>query len=124
VGKNSGNVSQEYFSIYNNGWLMSNVKTLGKFVVKADLNKPIVKYLGVSNGEIQFKIIERESGIKYFAGYINGEFVLLTYDIKDKIARYKIDRTKIESGISHKIKFEVIDNCGNTTIYTGTIIYQ
>ena len=124
VGKNRGKVSQEYISIYKNGWLSTSVKTLGQFVVKTDLNKPTIKYLGISNGEIQFKITEKESGIKYFSGYINGEFVLFTYDIKDKIARYKIDRTKIKSDVSHNIKFEVIDNCGNTSIYTGTIIYQ
>ena len=124
VGKHTGKVSQEYISVYNNGWLSSSVKTLGQFVVKADLNKPSIKYLGVSNGEVQIKITEKESGIKYFAGYIDGEFVLFTYDIKDKIARYKIDKSKIKSGVPHKLKFEVIDNCGNTSLYTGTIIYH
>ena len=124
AGKDKGKVSQEHISVYNNGWLSTNVKTLGQFVVKADLNKPSIKYLGVSNGEVQIKITEKESGIKYFAGYIDGEFVLFTYDIKDKIARYKIDKSKIKSGVPHKLKFEVIDNCGNTSLYTGTIIYH
>ncbi|MBR5532487.1 MAG: M23 family metallopeptidase [Bacteroidales bacterium] len=113
VGKNIGKISQEYISTYQEGWLTTQVKTFGKYVVKADLTNPYLKYHGVADGEIRITVKDSESGLKYFIGEIDGQFVLFTYDIKDKIARYKIDKEKFKQGVIHTIKFVAIDNCGN-----------
>ena len=119
VGKNKGKVSQTYISSYNEGWLTAQVKTFGQFVVKADMEKPFIKYHGLIEGELRFTVKDSESGLKYFRGEVDGEFVLFTYDIKDKIARYKVDKKKYHPGNRHTVKFFVIDNCGNKREYSG-----
>ena len=91
VGKNQGKVKSEYISQYDNGWLTAKTKSLGDYVVKADLKAPTVKYHGVVAGEVRITVKDMESGIKYFRGEIEGKFVLFTYEIK----------------------FHVVDNCGN-----------
>lgn len=121
VGKKKGKVSQEYISEYSDGWLITQVKTFGQFVVKADQTKPYIKYHGVVDGEIRFTVKDDESGLKYFKGEVDGEFVVFTYDMKDKIARYKIDTKKFEQGSIHTLKFEAIDNCGNEKLYHGNL---
>lgn len=113
VGKNQGKVKSEYISQYDNGWLTAKTKSLGDYVVKADLKTPTVKYHGVVAGEVRITVKDMESGIKYFRGEIEGKFVLFTYDIKDKIARYKIDTKRYTKGGQYEIKFHVVDNCGN-----------
>ena len=122
-GKNKGKVSGQYISSYNEGWLTTNVKTFGKFVVKADLTKPFLKYHGVIERELRFTVKDEESGLRYFKGEIDGQFVLFTYDIKDKIARYKIDENKFKPSERHKIKFYAIDNCGNKKEYIGSFVF-
>ena len=77
------------------------------------MKAPTVKYHGVVAGEVRITVKDMESGIKYFRGEIDGEFVLFTYDIKDKIARYKIDPKRYTKGHQYEIKFHVVDNCGN-----------
>ena len=106
---------------YSDGWLTTQVKTFGQFVVKADQTKPYIKYHGVVDGEIRFTVKDDESGLKYFKGEVDGEFVVFTYDMKDKIARCKIDTKKIEQGTIHTLKFEAIDNCGNEKLYLGNL---
>lgn len=123
VGKNIGKISQTYKPEYKKGWLTAQVKTFGQFVVKADNRKPYIKYHGVVDGEIRLTVKDDESGIKHFSGEINGEWELFTYDVKDKIARYKIDTKKYIKGRQYEIKFYAIDNCGNKKEVKYKFIY-
>ena len=77
------------------------------------MTNPYLKYHGVADGEIRITVKDSESGLKYFIGEIDGQFLLFTYEIKYKIARYKIDKEKFKQGVIHTIKFVAIDNCGN-----------
>ena len=83
------------------------------------MEKPFIKYHGLIDGELRFTVKDSESGLKYFRGEVDGKFVLFTYDIKDKIARYKVDKKKYRPGSGYAIKFYVIDNCGNKREYSG-----
>ena len=123
VGKNRGKVSKDYISTYEDGWLTTQVKNFGQYVVKADIEKPCIKYHGLINGELRFTVKDVESGLRYFRGEIDGEFVLFTYDIKDKIARYKINTQKYPSGKIYSVTFIAIDNCGNTREYKGVLSF-
>ena len=123
VGKNRGKVSKDYISTYKEGWLTTQVKNFGQFVIKSDLEKPYIKYHGLIDGELRFTVKDIDSGLRYFRGEIDGEFVLFTYDIKDKIARYKINRQKYTSGKNYSVTFIAIDNCGNKREYKGVLRY-
>lgn len=123
LGKKKGEEKTSYLSKYQDGWLSAKVNSFGEYVIKADLVKPILKYYGVVAGELRIMVKDEESGLKYFRGEIDGEFVLFTYDMKDKIARYKIDTQKYPQGIPHSIEFEAYDNCGNKKSYKGTLKY-
>lgn len=123
VGKNRGKVSKDYISTYKEGWLTTQVKNFGQFVIKSDLEKPYIKYHGLIDGELRFTVKDIDSGLRYFRGEIDGEFVLFTYDIKDKIARYKINRQKYTPGKNYSVTFIAIDNCGNKREYKGVLRY-
>ena len=65
--------------------------------------------------DIKFTIEDNESGIKEYQAEINGEWILMNYDHKKKIIKYKLNNS-LNIG-KHKIKLLVTDNVGNTSQY-------
>lgn len=108
---------------YKDGWVYAKSRKTGAFAVVKDSLPPTIELLGVSNGELKLKVVDEVSGLKYFRGEINDEFVIFTIDIKDKIARYRIDKSKFPVGVTHKLKFEAKDNCKNISYYIGDVIF-
>lgn len=100
-------------------------KTLGKYTLLTDKQKPSIKLLyfkdqqWITNSKtIKVKINDVGSGIKNWRATIDGEWVLMQYNHKKRILTYNFSDKKLV-GSKHIFKLVVQDNVGNTnTLYT------
>ncbi len=65
---------------------------------------------------LQFDVWEKESGIKTYNGYIDGEWILLEYESKNHTLTYHFSDKKLK-GYKHSLKIVVTDKVGNKGIY-------
>ena len=94
-------------------------KKLGKFSLLKDINKPEITLKNFKNGQwlthaktLKVKIIDKESGIKSYRGEIDGEWILMEYNVKNNTLTYNFSDKKFDTA-KHNFKIEVIDNVGN-----------
>lgn len=102
--------------VYDNGWMRAKVRNFGKYSVAVDTISPLVEPLDKakwrSTANIRFKVSDRETGIKDYKVYIDGNFVL--FGLKKGILIIQ-DKNKVKKGVSHTLEVKVTDNCGNET---------
>lgn len=108
---------------YSDGWVSAKPSNLGGYVVLRDSLPPVITPLAVSGGELRFKVVDKESGVKFFKGEIDGKPVIFKSDCKDNIARYSIDRSVFPRGKRHHVKFTAIDNCQNESCYESYLLF-
>ena len=65
---------------------------------------------------LKFDVWEKETGIKSFNGYIDGEWILLEYEHKDHSLTYHFSDKKLK-GYKHTLKVIVTDFLGNKGVY-------
>ena len=98
-------------------------KSLGDFKLAKDTTAPRIvnsnniqgKSLRVDSN-IDFTISDNLSGIKEYAGYINGNWVLFEYEHKLRRIRHNIVNEHILDG-KNDLKIVVSDNVGNSSIF-------
>lgn len=76
---------------FEDGWVTVNTRNLGSFYVAVDTVAPTIAPRNLSNGKnvstqakIDFTIRDNFSGIQSFNGYIDGKWVLMEYDPKNR----------------------------------------
>lgn len=106
--------------------LFTTTKTLGKFKILKDTIKPKIYKPNFQKGTwmtnhkyLSIKISDSQSGIKSFDAFIDGEWILMEYDLKKKKLSYDF-RDKKLVGSKHIFKLVVLDNVGNTNTYSST----
>jgi len=114
---------------YSFGWVKASTKAFGDFCVVVDTIAPSITPLSIKEkktlmepGQIRFKIKDNLSGIKKYAGYIDGKWVLFEYDEKSAVIKYKFDE-HIEKGKQHQIKLLVEDHKRNQKVYEASFYY-
>lgn len=84
---------------------------LGKFVLLADTIAPTIKVIIKNSQEIKVKIDDDLSGIKNFIAKINGKWLLMNYDHKNKLLWSERSDKKVL--LKGEFKITVTDNAGN-----------
>ena len=109
-----------------NDKFFTTTKTLGKYTLKSDYQKPTVYLKTFKNNkwitkhnEIIVKISDKETGIKSYRATLDGEWILMEYDLKKKQIVYQFKDKKLV-GAKHQLKIEVEDNVGNTNTLNAT----
>lgn len=104
--------------------LITRIRSFGSFCIMVDTVKPVIKPLNFSSGaELKslntFKFTAKDdfSGIQSYRGEIDGKWILLEYDLKNKLLEYQFDPKRIKTGIQHTMTIKVSDQLGNTNIY-------
>jgi len=99
----------------------TSIKKLGNFRLLTDKINPEIKLHNFKNEQwlthfktLKFKISDTESGIKSYRGEIDGEWVLLEYNVKNGTLTYDFN-DKVFTTAKHNIKVIVTDNVGNST---------
>ncbi|MFD2743790.1 M23 family metallopeptidase [Sphingobacterium populi] len=107
---------------YEDGWVVVNTRNLGSFYVAIDTVAPSITPRNLSNGKnvaqqskIDFTISDNFSGIQSFDGYIDGEWVLMEYDPKNRHL-WHIFQSSLSKG-KHQFRLVVKDWKDNERIY-------
>ena len=111
------------YTKFKDSTFTSYTKNLGKFYLVQDTIAPKVRAINISEGKwlsaqksIEFSISDDLSGIDFYNGYINGNWILFDYDYKKARITYDFDGQFLQEG-RNEFKLEVIDNVGNSTIF-------
>jgi hypothetical protein len=102
----------------NQNWAVASVKEFGTYHIILDTIKPNITPIAINrNGYFSFQVSDGTSGIKDFDFYINGQWVLLEYDIGFIHGRIP---NQLISG-KHSIELIVRDNRLNEKRFTRII---
>ncbi len=109
-----GKVKDDFISVLT--------REFGFYYIDLDLKPPVIKPVNISDGKnmssyssIKFEITDEMSEIGEWAGFVNGEWVIVVYDKKDDLFYYKFDE-KTKTGKNH-FRLLIYDNVGNYSIY-------
>ena len=104
----------------------TTTKTLGKFTLLSDKQKPTIYLRNFKSGQwitkhskIIVKIEDKTTGIKSYKATLDGEWILMEYDLKKKQIVYQFKDKKLV-GAKHQLEIEVEDNVGNTNTLNAT----
>ncbi len=108
---------------YKNGYISANPKTLGDFYIRIDSVPPIIRPLNVKEGvnlsqqkSMKFRISDNLSGVKSFNGYIDGEWILMEFDVRNGSLWHNFDE---KTGFGkHTFKLVVTDERENIKTYS------
>jgi hypothetical protein len=110
--------------IYQDGYVKAKARGFGDFYVKLDTIPPVIIPVNIKNGSnmtalkrIFFRIGDNLSGIKTYAGKIDGKWVLMEWDYKSKILSYTFNND-IAAG-KHIFELTVSDNKNNVSHFTA-----
>ncbi|WP_299527411.1 M23 family metallopeptidase [uncultured Lutibacter sp.] len=99
----------------------TSTKKLGNFTLKSDTTNPEITLNNFKNEQwlshsqtLKFKISDNDSGINTYRGEIDGEWVLLEYNVKNGTLTYDFN-DKVFTTAKHNIKVTVTDNVGNSS---------
>lgn len=100
---------------FENGYMHTSIRQLGTYSVAIDTVVPKIIPLSKpkwKSGNIQFKIFDKETGIKDYKVYIDGKFALFKFSSKDaKLSCLHPER--IRKGERHKMEVVITDYCNN-----------
>jgi hypothetical protein len=110
-----------YFTADSRSW--------GCFFVEIDTVPPQITpvnftrdaQLGSAQQRITLRVKDKLSGIKSYAGYIDGRWALFEHDEKSSLMHYYIDRSRVKSDAQHSITFTASDVAGNSSTFTCTL---
>lgn len=115
---------------YEDGFVLTKTKTFGKFAVMLDTTKPAVKLidydkqkLSFSNDKIMVKVSDNLSGIKSYRGTIDGHWVLMEFDNKEKTLCYTFDDKITKTFGEHELNVAVTDKKGNVKKLSVKFVY-
>ena len=117
------------YSIRKDDSIVAYTKRFGNFVIRYDSVPPYIKPVNFKDNAdltdyhyLRFKTGDKQTGIKSYNGYIDGEWILLEYDYKKRALIYNFDDKKLK-GHRHVLKVIVEDMLGNKSIYK-TVFYR
>jgi hypothetical protein len=110
--------------IYQDGYIKAQAHSFGDFYVRLDTTPPFIIPLNIKNGSVMaksrgifLKIGDNISGVKSYAGKIDGKWVLMEWDYKSKILSYAFNND-IAAG-KHKFELTVTDNKNNAAHFSA-----
>ena len=120
---NKGNRQDSWMGgTYKNGGMELSINELGnKYAISIDTIAPKIEPLNPQtwkqNGRIRIKLTDDKSGIRFFRGTIDGEFVLFKHDSKSSIYTYTFNRERLGELPIKSFRFVAEDGVGNETVY-------
>ncbi len=114
----------------DDGMLITSVRSLGHFCILVDTVPPVIQTERFSSdmrryASMSFKISDNISAAYTlpnlrFKGYMDGKWVLFTYDEKNKRIQYVFEE-ELPKG-THQIKLEITDIMGNTSVFERSFL--
>ncbi|MGB0430483.1 MAG: M23 family metallopeptidase [Bacteroidia bacterium] len=103
---------------YKDGFITARSKYFGKFYLRTDTIAPAISLYNIYNGKnmrrnstLLVKIGDNLTGIDNYKTYINGKFIVMSYDYKSGFLRYRFEEPP--NGNEHFFEIIVKDKVGN-----------
>lgn len=113
-----------------NDKMIARVKTLGDYQLKSDTIPPAINLLNIRENQwvsnlkkIKIKISDKQSGIKSYNAWINGQWILLEYNPAKGILSYDFRDNVNSSTTRNNLLINIEDNSGNIS-EIETIFYR
>ena len=110
---------------YEDGYVKASPRAFGTYYIAVDTIAPRITPLNISDdkrmtgiGRMSFKISDNLSGIQTFRGTIDGQWILMEYDLKTSTLWHTFDYRTAPG--KHLLQLTVIDRQGNTKTYTAS----
>lgn len=120
-----GNKSYES-TIKKDSIFYASTKKLGKFTLLSDKDAPNIQLYNFKNDQwitnhetLKVKIFDYKSGINTYRAEIDGQWILMEYDVTTGVLTYDF-KDKIFTDSKHELKVTVTDNVGNTNTLNAT----
>jgi len=104
----------------------ASTKKLGKFTLLSDKDAPNIQLHNFKNDQwitnhetLKVKIFDYKSGINTYRAEINGQWILMEYDVTTGVLTYDF-KDKVFTDSKHELKVTVTDNVGNTNTLNAT----
>ncbi len=111
---------------FEKGVFRARIREFGQFALMADTVNPVIKPLNIvdrkdisSQKTIRISISDDFSGIKSYRATLNGKWILMDYDAKNRLLEYQYDE-QIVAG-QNAFTLTVTDYCGNMNIYEAML---
>ena len=129
-GKNSKKYYQ--YTYRKDNIVSAKVKTLGRFVLTTDTKAPVIKPLNFSKvknniaklDKLKVSVTDDFSGIGKFSATINGKWVLMEYEHKDKTLTFTLADRYFTSDEDYTFELTVSDKVGNESVLTIPLVYK
>ncbi|WP_298654035.1 M23 family metallopeptidase [uncultured Proteiniphilum sp.] len=113
---------------YVRGGITVVIRELGdRYAISADTIVPVIIPIEpgswVNQKRIRIRLTDDKSGITFFRGEINGEFILFTHDSKSSVYTYRFDDSRLNRGEEQQLVFTAVDGAGNRSEYSYTFFY-
>jgi murein DD-endopeptidase MepM/ murein hydrolase activator NlpD len=109
---------------YIEGAVVASLRSFGKYAISLDTIAPEIIPLNGSGStdltgkkRLRFIIRDHLSGIEKYEGYIDNEWVLFEYDLKNDLLNYTFDSERITIGSDHELELYVRDAKGNVNLF-------
>jgi hypothetical protein len=104
------------------GRVVGKIHGFGRYTVTIDTVPPEIKPLEVEadmsdRNSIRFLATDELSGMKSYEGYIDNEWALFEYDLKNDLVYYVFDDSRITRDSQHELELYIIDNKDNISYY-------
>lgn len=111
---------------FQGGWITARIREFGKYTVVLDTRPPVITPVNISQHKnvqkqrtIRMKISDDLSGIDTYRGTLNGKWILMDYDAKNRLLEYTFDH-RLRPG-RNEFRLVVTDAVGNSSVYTATL---
>ena len=126
VAVGSGNKFISKGGTFENGWITTKIRDFGNYAVTVDTEPPVIKAINIfpnkkvtKQSSILVKISDNLSGIKTYRGTINGKWILMDYDEKNRLLTYSFDEM-MKPG-KNQFLLIVTDAVGNSARYEASL---
>ena len=110
---------------YKDGYVQTQARSFGSFYITVDTTPPVIRPINISDGKsmagasrISFRISDNLSGIQSFRGTLNGNWILMQYDLKTATLWYTFDEHTVSG--KNELLLEVTDMKSNKKSYSVT----
>ncbi len=115
---------------YRDGYVEASLRNFGKYAIGIDTIAPeIIPLNGRVTGDLtgrtslKFTILDDLSGIQSYEGYIDNQWVLFEYDLKNDLLVYTFDKEHITNQGEHDLELYVSDSKGNANLFHTTFTW-
>jgi hypothetical protein len=114
-------------AVRNGDFWLSSARDWGEFQLAIDTEPPHIKYLYPRTDkqrkahQLRFSLSDNMTSIKRYNGYIDGAWAL--FELRNGIATYRIDYTRVKRNKQHKVRFVAEDDVGNVEDMTFDIYF-